>query len=130
LLITLPPHVPVPLHVPWVVCVPAEHDAKTQTVPDTYFRHAPAPSQVPSRPQVLTAAAVHSLSGSAPATMKPQVPSAPAPFFAAEHAWQNPVHVVLQQTPSAQTPLVHSLAAAHARPVAFFAAHVLLAVTQ
>ena len=37
------------------------------------------------------------------------------------HAWQVPVHAVLQQVPSAQNPLVHSAAALHFWPVAFLA---------
>jgi hypothetical protein len=49
-------------------------------------------------------AGVHCWSGSVPAAMKPQVPSTPEPFAAAEQAWQVAVQAVLQQTPSAQKP--------------------------
>ena len=51
----------------------------------------------------------HSLSGSVPAATKPHVPSLPAPFFAAVHAWQTPEQAVLQHTPSTQTPPSQSL---------------------
>lgn len=45
-------HAPVPLQVAATVCDPAAHDAPEQTVPELYFRHAPAPSQTPSDPQL------------------------------------------------------------------------------
>jgi hypothetical protein len=56
-----------------------------------------------------------SLSGSVPVGIALHVPFA-TPFFVAEHAWQSPVHAVLQQTPSTQKPLVHSPAATQAFP--------------
>ena len=58
------------------------------------------------------ACAAHSLSGSAPAAMGPQTPLAPAPFLAAEHAWQRPVQAVAQHTPSTQKPEEQSLPSA------------------
>jgi hypothetical protein len=42
-----------------------------------------------------------------PVVMAPQVPSLPAPFLAALHAWHVSVHAVSQQTPSTQFPEVH-----------------------
>src|SRR6185369_11124094 len=39
------------------------------------------------------------------------------PFFAAVHAMQRPVHEVVQQTPSTQKPLEHSLPAPHTVPM-------------
>jgi hypothetical protein len=51
--------------------------------------------------------------------MTPQVPSEPWPFFAAEHAWQNPVQVVLQQTPSTQLSPRQSQLRAHVPPFAW-----------
>jgi hypothetical protein len=63
----------------------------------------------------------HSWSGSLPSTMLPHVPSAPAPFFAAEHAWQLVLHAVLQHTPSTQFPDEHWFAAVQATPFAYFA---------
>lgn len=71
----------------------------------------------------LQLAARHSLSGSAPSLIAAQVPSAPAPFFAAVHALQAPVHAVSQQTPSAHSPLTQSALAAQARPFARLATH-------
>jgi hypothetical protein len=41
-----------PLHLPASVAVPAVHEFVPQTVPATYVRQPPAPSHVPSRPQV------------------------------------------------------------------------------
>jgi len=54
--------VPLPLQVEAGVSdeEPEGHDWALQMVPDLYLRQAPAPSQVPSRPQVLTLAAVQS----------------------------------------------------------------------
>src|SRR5689334_10246085 len=72
--------------------------------------HAPAPLHA--------AMPAHSLSGSRPAATRPQVPSAPEPFFTAVHALQSVLQAVLQHTPSAQKPEVHSPFAAHAAPLA------------
>jgi len=44
----------------------------------------------------------HSVSGSAPFAMNPQMPSSPCPFFACEQARQAPTQSVMQQTPSMQ----------------------------
>jgi hypothetical protein len=98
---------PVPLHVLAVVSVPPLHDAAAQTVPAVYFAHAPFPSQDPSVPHVDAVCMVQLLSGSVPTTTLPHVPSVPAPLCAAVHAVHVPEHAVLQQTPSAQKPLVH-----------------------
>jgi hypothetical protein len=62
---------------------------------------------------------MHSLSGSALFVMFPHVPSAPAPFLPAEHAWHKPVQALLQQTPSTQLPLTHSLLPKHEAPSPF-----------
>ena len=78
------------------------------------------PAQSPAFPvwaQVVEACVAHSLSGSVPATMGPQTPLAPAPFLAAEHAWQRPGQAVPQQTPSTQNPDEQSLAMAQAPPL-------------
>lgn len=58
--------------------------------------------------------------------MGPQSPSIPPPFFAAEHAWHAPVQALLQQTPSTQLPVVHSLPAVQVAPLVFFGTHVLI----
>jgi hypothetical protein len=96
------------------------HEGFWQTVPLAYLRQAPAPSQDPSVPHEPTPESVHSLSGSLPAVMGPQVPSAPLPFFTVVQATQVPLHALLQQTPSAQKPVVHWLFAVHGpAPVTF-----------
>jgi hypothetical protein len=84
-------------------------------VPLTYRRQAPLPSQVPSLPQVAAPASVHWFSGSCPAGTVEQVPPVPV----SEHDMQVPVHAVLQQTPCAQNPLLHSPPAVHAAPSGF-----------
>ncbi len=99
---------PVPLQLPAAVNVVPEHDAVPQGVMEPYSSQLPAPSQNPSVPQVDGGAAAHSLSGSIPARMGPQSPSAPLPFFAAEHARQRPVQALEQHTPSTQEPLPQS----------------------
>ena len=73
-------------------------------------RHAPLPSHMPSRSHDATGSAVHSSSGSVSATEFPQIPSAPAPFLAAEQALHGPVHAFSQHTLSTQLPDVHSVA--------------------
>jgi hypothetical protein len=79
-----------------------------QTVPTTYLRHAPLPSQVPSRLQLDAAPMGHSLArrGVAPVGTTSQVPSEPGRL----HDMHVPVHAELQQTPSTQNPLPHSAA--------------------
>jgi hypothetical protein len=81
-------------------------------VPLTYRRQPPLPSQVPSVPQVAAPASVHWFNGSWPAGTVEQVP--PVPVRA--HDRQVPVQAVLQQTPCAQKPLLHSVPPAHAAP--------------
>src|SRR4051812_28007378 len=95
-IIPLSLQVPDPSQVLALVCVPAAQLDARQTVPAMYFRHAPAPLQNPSSPQLAAPPSVHSLSMSTPLATKPQTPSAPVPFFAAEHAEQRPAHAVLQ----------------------------------
>ena len=100
--------------------------------------------QSPSSPQVDEADQGHSALGSEPLFAGPQAPE-PLQAWQSAHshsgsvlpAWlvqvprepemlqarQEPVQVLLQQTPSAQLPLVHSLPAPQASPLSFFAAH-------
>jgi hypothetical protein len=68
----------------------------------------PVPSQLSLgvAPAAVQLAAAHSLSGSVPPAIGAQVPLAP-PVLLATHAWQAPVHVVSQHTPSTQLPLWH-----------------------
>jgi hypothetical protein len=103
-----------PPHVDGAVCVPAEHDpAAPQGVPGATCSQLPAPSQLPSLPQL---AAAHWPVGAArPAVMLAQVPSA-TPVSAWVHAWQVLPQAVLQQMPETQFPLAHCVLAVHAMP--------------
>ena len=105
--------VPAPLQVRAGVYVEPMHDSPTQVVPDCHLRQAPAPSHVPSSPQLEAASCAHSLSGSVPAVTARQRPSA-APVLAFAQALQAPPQADSQQTPSTQKPLAHSAAAAAA----------------
>jgi hypothetical protein len=87
-----------------------------QTVPCTYLRQAPAPSHVPSLPQLVAPSSPHSLAGSVPAGTGEQVPILPAML----QAWQASVQVVSQQTPSTQRPFEHSPPAVQSAPIDFF----------
>jgi hypothetical protein len=77
---------------------------------------SPLPLQKPVLPQESGFSVAHSLPGSWPATTGWHTPSAPCPFFAAEHAWHVPVHGKLQHTPSTQLPLAHSSGELHGSP--------------
>ena len=68
-------HVPAPSHVLAGVCVVPLHIAAPQLVPTAHRRHAPSPSHMPSRPQLLLASGLQSLSGSVPPGMVRQMPS-------------------------------------------------------
>jgi hypothetical protein len=72
------------------------HIAAAHCVPLTCLRHPPAPSQVPSLPQVEAAAAGHcdATSGATPAGIGVQVPTLPV----TEHDMQVPMQAELQQT--------------------------------
>jgi hypothetical protein len=85
---------------------PVQLDA-AHCVPLTYLRQAPAPSQVPSLPQVEAAAIGHcdATSGAVPAASGEQVPTLPA----IEHDTHVPVHAVLQQTLLTQCPDAQSV---------------------
>jgi hypothetical protein len=102
------------------------HEEPMHVVPITCRRQAPAPSHMPSRPQVDASSAAHSLSGSVPPTTGRHRPSAWAVFAAAQAAQASP-QVDSQQTPSTQLPLAHSTAEAHATPCAFTGTHDVLA---
>src|SRR5262249_32295819 len=82
------------------------------------LRHAPAPSQSPSKPHVVAASAMHSSWGSLPAAMGPHTPSAPCSLRSALHAMQVPLQSESQQTPSTQYPVRHSLACVQGQPAA------------
>src|SRR5262249_29441916 len=80
------------------------HVPGPQAVPLGAYAQAPLPLQAPVWPQgwVARSSGGHPSRGSVPAMMAPQTPSVPAPWSAAVHAKQVPVHEVSQQTPSTQ----------------------------
>jgi hypothetical protein len=82
------------------------HAAAPHTVVVPYFRHAPAPLQVPSLPHVEAAAIAHcdATSGGSPAAIGEQVPTLPA----IEHDMHVPVQAMLQQTLLTQNPEAQS----------------------
>jgi hypothetical protein len=90
------------------------HAAGTQIVPLALLRQAPAPSQLPSLPQVETATDAHCSSGSWPAGTIAHVPELPERL----QERQVPAQVVEQHTPCWHRPVAHWLAAVHAAPVA------------
>ena len=110
--------VPVPLHVfgPVYWLVPVLQLWLPHEVPAGQKAHAPAPSHIPVKPQVLAAAAVQSLCGSLLALAAPQVPSEPLSLSAAAHAWHGPQAATLQHTPSVQWPDAHIASREHAPP--------------
>ena len=69
---------------------------------------APEPLQEPLRPQPFFPSAPHWSCGSVLALALPHSPLRPAVFKLAAHAWQSPVHAVLQHTLSTQLPVTHS----------------------
>jgi hypothetical protein len=107
-------HTPAPLQVDAVFTVEFAQPAGTQTVPAANLRHAPAPSQKPSSPQVEAADAEHSVRGFVPGSANLHVPR----LSVAAQVWQVPPQALLQQTPSMQKPLVQSPAPPHAVPFA------------
>lgn len=75
-------------------------------VPSGYRRQAPLPSQSPSKPQVVTASALHWpwTTGGRPLGTGEHVPMLPARL----QAIHGPVQALLQHTPSTQFPVPHS----------------------
>jgi hypothetical protein len=111
-------HPPRPSHC-FPVNVEPEHWLSPHTVPEAYFRHAPAPSHMPSFAHVDGESIEQSLSASVPAFTLSHTPSLPPPFFAALHASQAPPQVWSQHTPSTQLPLMHCEPDAHGFPFAW-----------
>lgn len=72
-------------------------------MPAACRRQAPAPSQLPSRPQVVASSVAQSSSGSWPSGTGAQVPAQPS----RPHDMHTPTHAVWQQTPSTQKPERH-----------------------
>jgi hypothetical protein len=88
------------------------HAISLQIVPAGYLSQAPVPSHMPVEPQVEEASTGHSSRGSVPSCAVTQLPTVPWPT----QVRQVPVQAALQQTPSAQKPLVHSPPVVHALP--------------
>jgi hypothetical protein len=104
------PQAPLPSQRPANVSVEPLHPGLEQVTPATYFSQAPAPSQNPSVPQLAAPWSWQSLRGSVPTSAGMQVPTAPG----AAQVWQGPAQSVVQQNPSAQFPVVQSVAAVQA----------------
>jgi hypothetical protein len=92
-------HMPLPSQCSPVSVPFAQVVSLPQGVVETAKRQEPFPLHVPSSPHG-GFDTLHSSSGSSPAAIAPQVPSAPLPFFKAEHARQMPEQELSQQTPS------------------------------
>jgi hypothetical protein len=107
---------PAPLHWGADVNVDPVHVAAPHVVPAAYSRQAPAPSHVPSVPQVAAPWSAHWLRGSCPAATSVHVPMAPA----MAHDRHVPVHELVQQTPCWHRPDWHSVPAPHVTPGSFF----------
>jgi hypothetical protein len=107
--------VPAPLQVRAGVAVDSLHAAGAQVVAPEYERQAPAPSQVPSLPQVIAPSSAHWFSGSVPLAASMHCPSLPA----IAHDLQVPAQAVVQQTPCAQIADAHSVPAVHEAPGGF-----------
>lgn len=107
---------PAPSHFLAAVAVPLAQLAGTQTVVLSHFAQPPEPSHFPLRPQLVSADAAHIDRGSAMfAGVFVHVPD--------EHVLQAPVQSLLQQTPSTQWPLVHSMFALQAAAFGNVAPH-------
>ena len=94
------------------VAVEPEHVGAMHTVPETYRRQPPLPSQVPSVLQVEAPLSAHWPRGSWPAGTSVQLPSLPG----TAQLLQVPVQVVLQQAPCWQMPELQSSGPAHLPP--------------
>jgi hypothetical protein len=110
------PHVPAPSHNRGGVSTApaAGQRPATQTVAARNRRHPPAPSQVPSVPQLAAPVSGHWSSGSCRSGTLVQAPWLPG----SAHDRQVPVQVVLQQTPCWQMPELQSSLVAHIPPSA------------
>jgi hypothetical protein len=91
-------------------------DPGWQVVPTTKLRQAPAPSHVPSKPQLegSEAGQTAALRGVPPAGTNAQIPGAPAVL----HDLHVSPQALLQQTPSTQNPLAQSPSHPQAAPLA------------
>jgi hypothetical protein len=87
----------------------------THSVPAAQYRHAPAPLQTPSSPQLVDRVPTHwlAMTGAVPFGTFEQVPTRPDNA----HDLHVPLHAVSQQRPCAQKPELHSAAAVHVAPI-------------
>jgi hypothetical protein len=112
-------HVPVPVHDPARVAMPALHDAARQDVVDPakpLHVSRVAPSHASARQTSADEVAGH---GERPCAGGPRTAWHMPGDAASAHASHCPVHAVLQHTPSAQNVDAHSAPAAHASPFPF-----------
>jgi hypothetical protein len=110
---------PAPLHVGVEVNVEPEQVAEPQVVPAAYWRHAPAPSHMPSSPQLLglaPRASVHWFKGSVLFAASVHVPIE----LGSAHERQVPVHELAQHTFCWHWPDWHSAPPPQATPLSFF----------
>jgi hypothetical protein len=99
--------VPLPSQRPAKVSAPPVQPALWQATPAGYFSQAPAPSQVPSVPQLDLPVSVQPCRGFVPRSAGIQLPAVPSPL----QETQAPVQAVSQQTPSTQKPDLHAAVA-------------------
>jgi hypothetical protein len=105
---------PLPSQRPAKVRVVPVHPAVWQAMPAGYFSQLPAPSQVPSVPQLDAPVSWHLPRGLVPRSAGMQLPIVPWPA----QVRQSPVQALSQQTPSTQKPDLQSCAAVQASPLA------------
>ncbi len=104
---------PKPSQVRAATSIAASHVPAAHSAPDGCRRHAPLPSQVPSRPQGLPASGAQAPCGSCPAATGVQAPSRPG----AAQVEQMPSQAVAQQIPRVQCPDWHCEPRVQGRPL-------------
>lgn len=110
------PHFPIPSQTPASVSTDPEQVWALQIVPAPSNSQLPAPSQLPSLPQVVELAGGHWPAGAGRcAGSGKQCPGE----LAWLHATQVPVQTLSQQTPCWQDPVEHSLLTVHVAPITF-----------
>jgi hypothetical protein len=109
-------HVPAPSHVQTPFTALASHLPGAQIVPVGYWRQAPAPLHMPSRPHDVTSVAAQSsgLRGGAPFGTNEHTPG----DCGLLHTMHVSPHALSQHTPSTQNPLAQSPAQPQAWPFA------------
>jgi hypothetical protein len=114
-------HAPAPLHLPSACATPDAHVAAPHDVAFVGYVHAvvSTPLQLPPHDEP---SVVHAARAGVPPVFG--VPLIATQLPEALHAWHWPVHAALQQTPSAQKPLLHWLPPLHDAPSAPLPTHV------